>query len=431
MTTDSTTPSDGTTLFLGEAWSDPIEAAIRERIRGFIEELIEEELAAALGRGRYQRRPRRGEGEAGSADSRPAAGTGDVAPGAGYRHGHRRRRLCGSFGTVEIAVPRARIGGADGGGTVEWKSKALPRYARMTRQVEALIAGTYLAGTNTRRVRRALAALFKGAIGKDAVSRIWRKVKTGWEAWSKRPLDEEDVVRLILDGTVVRVRLDKKATSISLLVVLGVRRDGQKLLLAVKNMGGESEAAWRVLLDDLVARGLKTPELLIVDGAAGLEKALAALWPEVPTQRCTVHKHRNLLAHAPEQLHDEVSADYTDMIYAATPQKIEERRRAFIRKWRLKCRGVADSLEEAGDRLFTFTRLPSGQWRSARTSNAVERLHEEFKRRIKTQTVLPSAETAAMLFRALLASGQITMRKVDGWQTLASKPTAPVIDLAA
>src|SRR5512147_2528287 len=185
------------------------------------------------------------------------------------RHGHRERRLTGSFGTVEIAVPRARIGGADGRGC-EWKSKVLPRYARMTRQVEALIAGTYLAGTNTRRVRRALlAALFRGAIGKDTVSRVWRKVKTDWEAWSKRPLAEEDIVRLILDGTVVRVRLDKKATSISLLVVLGVRRDGQKVLLAVRNMGGESEAAWRALLDDLVARGLKTPEFLIVDGAAG------------------------------------------------------------------------------------------------------------------------------------------------------------------
>ena len=430
MTTDSTTTVDDGTLFLGEAWSDPIEAGIRDRIRGFIEELIEEELAAALGRGRYQRRQRRGDDEAGSADSPPAAGTGDVSPSDGHRHGHRRRRLCGSFGTVEIAVPRARVGTA-GGGTAEWKSKALPRYARMTRQVEALIAGTYLAGTNTRRVRRALAALFKGAIGKDAVSRIWRKVKTDWETWSKRRLDAEDVVRLILDGTVVRVRLDKKATSISLLVVLGVRRDGQKVLLAVKNMGGESEAAWRALLDDLLARGLKTPELLIVDGAAGLEKALAALWPEVPTQRCTVHKHRNLLAHAPDPLHEEISADYTDMIYAATPKEVEERRKAFLRKWRLKCRAVADSLEEAGDRLFTFTRLPTSQWRSARTSNAVERLHEEFKRRIKTQTVLPSPETAAMLFWALLASGQITMRKVDGWQTLATKPTDAVIDRAA
>jgi putative transposase len=145
----------------------------------------------------------------------------------------------------------------------------------------------------------------------------------------------------------------------------------------------------------------------------------------------TVHKHRNLLAHAPERLHEEISADYNDMIYAATREEIETRRKAFIRKWRLKHRAVADSLQEAGERLFTFTRLPPSQWRSVRTTNAIERLHEEFKRRIKTQTVLPSAETAAMLFWALLASGQITMRKVDGWRSLAEKPSDQIIDLAA
>src|SRR5919112_4123989 len=272
-------------LFAGEAWFDPIEAGLRGRIRGFIEELVEQELEAALGRGRYER--------AGGA--------------AGHRHGHRTRRLTGSFGPVELAVPRARLRAEDGGSR-EWRSAVLPRYARRTRQLEALIAGAYLAGTNTRRVQRALGALFRGAVGKDVVSRAWRKVKTDWEAWSQRDLGGEDIVRLILDGTVVRVRLDRKATSVSLLVVLGVRRDGQKVLLAVRNMGGESEAAWRAVLDDLVARGLRNPEVLIIDGAAGLEKALAALWPAVPAQRCAVHKHRNLLAHAPEALREEVSA---------------------------------------------------------------------------------------------------------------------------
>lgn len=159
-------------------------------------------------------------------------------------------------------------------------------------------------------------------------------------------------MRLILDGTVVRVRLDRKATSIPLLVVIGVRADGHKILLAVKNMGGETTEAWRAILDDLVARGLRRPEFLIVDGAPGLDGAIAGLWDGVPVQRCTVHKHRNLLAHAPERLHEEISADYTDMIYAATPEEIESRRKAFLRKWRLKCRAVADSLEEAGERLF-------------------------------------------------------------------------------
>jgi putative transposase len=151
-----------------------------------------------------------------------------------------------------------------------------------------------------------------------------------------------------------------------------------------------------------------------------LSTAARALTPR------TVHKHRNLLAHAPERLRDEITADYNDMIYADTAQEVEKRRKAFLRKWRLRHSAVADSLEEAGDCLFTFTRLPPSQWKSARTTNAIERLHEEFKRRIKTQTVLPSSDTAAMLFWALLASGQIIMRKVDGWQTLATKPDQPL-----
>ena len=407
---DSSQPTAEATVDLFDNWFDPIETGVRERVREFIHAMIEGELDMSLSRPRYAR------------GAKPSIGHGEGAIGAiGHRHGHRSRSLLGSFGRVEIEVPRARLNTADGK-TTEWKSKALRAYQRRTLVADALIAGSYLAGTNTRRVRRALAALFGGAVGKDTVSRVWRKVKTDWEAWNARSLVEEPIVRLILDGTVVRVRLDRKATSISLLVVIGVREDGQKVLLAIKSMGGESTEAWRSVLDDLIKRGLRRPEFLVVDGAPGLEKAIAAVWDGVPVQRCTVHKHRNLLAHAPERLHEEIGADYTDMIYAATSEEIEARRKAFIRKWRLKHRAVADSLEEAGERLFTFTRLPPSQWRSARTTNAIERLHEEFKRRIKTQTVLPSAETAAMLFWALLASGQINMRKVDGWQTLATKP---------
>ncbi|MGN7871536.1 transposase, partial [Paracoccus sp. 22332] len=178
--------------------------------------------------------------------------------------------------------------------------------------------------------------------------------------------------------------------------------------------------------------GLRRPEFVIVDGAPGLEAALVALWGgDLPIQRCTVHKHRNLLGHAPKRLHDELSEDYRDMIYADSAAEIETRRKAFLRKWKLKCRAVADSLEEAGDRLFSFTRLDPSQWKSARTTNAIERLNEEFRRRIKTQTVLPCAETVPMLLWALLASGQIQMRKVDGWETL-SQPLVPMsLDLAA
>ena len=391
--------------FAGSDWFDPLEEAVRGQVRSFIEQLLEEELEAALGRGRYER----------------GAGSN------GRRHGHRPRQLVTTFGPLTLSVPRARL--ADEAGEREWNSGLLPAYKRLSHRAEALIAEAYLAGMNTRRVRRALVRLFEGHVGKDVVSRAWQRTRSAWEAWRRRDLAGDDIVRLILDGTVVKVRLDRKATAISLLIALGVRRDGQKVVLAIKNMGGESEAAWRAVLDDLTARGMAKPELVVVDGGKGLEAALASLWDDVAVQRCTVHKERNLLAHAPKHLHDEIKAEFNDMMHAGNAEDVLGKRKAFLARWKLRCRAVADSLDEAGERLFTFLRYPPEQWRSLRTTNAIERLHEEFKRRIKTQCLLPCAETAAMLFWALLASGQITMRRVDGWQTLERSPTD--LDLAA
>lgn len=258
-------------LLAGDGAFDPLEDGVRRRVRDFIEAILEEELEASLGRGRYER---------------PADGA------KGRRNGHRERRIIGTFGAETVKIPRARLIDEDGQAS-EWRSKALRRYQRLTKKAEALIASVYLAGTNTRRVKRALFGLFDGAVSKDVVSSAWRKVKVDWEAWRARSLAEEDVVRLILDGTVVKTRIDRKATSISVLAAIGVRRDGQKVLLSIRNMGGESKAAWRAFLDDLDARGLKAPEFIIVDGAPGLEAALAELWPDAPVQRCTVGLLKN------------------------------------------------------------------------------------------------------------------------------------------
>ena len=219
---------------------DPIEAALRDRVRELLQAMLEAELDEMLARPRYGRRAKL-----------PSADSEEAPVVTGHRHGHRPRSLLGTFGKVEIAVPRARLNTPEGG-TTEWKSRALRAYQRRTLAADVVIASCYLAGTNTRRVRRALAALFRGAIGKDTVSRVWRKVKSDWDAWNVRSLVEEPIVRLILDGTVVRVRLDRQATAISLLVIIGVRADGQKVLLAVKAMGSESTEAWRAVLDDLI-----------------------------------------------------------------------------------------------------------------------------------------------------------------------------------
>ena len=181
MNTDSKNPSSpqsvvSPTSQLFDDWIDPIESGVRTRVRDWIEALVYSELDAALQRPRY--------GRSAGGETEPV-----VAAVRGYRNGSRTRTLTGTFGKTEITVPRARLQGADGA-TTEWKSKALRAYQRRTKVADASIASAYLSGTNTRRVfRRALAALFGGAVGKDTVSRVWRKVQTDWDAWNARPTD--------------------------------------------------------------------------------------------------------------------------------------------------------------------------------------------------------------------------------------------------
>src|SRR5438477_4100126 len=160
---DSLQPAAEMAVDLFDNWFDPIETEVRARAREFIEELLRGELDAALARPRY--------GRSGMAGNEARAEV------AGHRHGSRMRSLQGTFGPIEIAVPRARLTTSEGK-TAEWKSQALRAYQRRTLAADALIASSYLAGANTSRVRRALAALFGGAVGKDTVSRTWRKVKS-------------------------------------------------------------------------------------------------------------------------------------------------------------------------------------------------------------------------------------------------------------
>src|SRR5258707_6412450 len=247
---NSLQPAAEKAVDLFDNWFDPIETEVRVRAREFIEELLRGELDTALARPRYGRSQMTG--------NEARAGV------AGHRHGRRTRSLTGTFGPIEIAVPRARLS-TSVGGTTEWKSQALRAYQRRTLAADALIASSYLAGTNTRRVRRALAALFGGTVGKDTVSRTWRKVKSDWDAWNSRSLAEEPIVRLILDGTVVRVRLDPKAASNSLPVALGGPADGQKVLLAIGSRGGESAQAWRTLLGDPINHRRTPPGVLNAD----------------------------------------------------------------------------------------------------------------------------------------------------------------------
>jgi putative transposase len=378
-------------------WREGLEAAIRERVREVIEKILHEEVEEALGAGRGQR----------------AAGR------RGYRHGTKARGLALRSGAVKLAVPRARLVNSDGD-EGEWRSVLLPRYRRSSPEVEQAVLGVYLSGGNTRRIRGALKPLLSGApLSKSAVSRLVNRLEESYERWRQRDLAEDHIVYLCVDTIYPKVRSAGKVVSLPVLVALGVKPIGEKVLLALAIAGAETGAAWQMMLEDLAARHLGRPRLVISDGNAGLRSALERIWPGVAHQRCTVHKLRNLLAKAPAHAQEAVHEDYNRIIYAPNRAAAEGARESFLAKWRTPCPSVAASLEEAGEELLTFYGFPASQHKSLRTTNAIERLQEEFRRRVKTQASLPSEKAALLVFFGLFASGQLNMRRIEGWCDLA------------
>jgi putative transposase len=337
---------------------------------------------------------------------------------SGYRHGSRERQLTTSLGPTTLTMPRARLHDEEGQES-EWHSRVIRRYQRRTERVDGAILGLYLGGINTRRLRGALAPLLRGApLSKDAVSRLVGRMREEFEAWSRRDLEQEQVRYLFLDGWYPRVRIGKKRVRVPVLVTMGVCADGRRLVLDMRIAGEESEASWGEVLQALVQRRVGVPMLAVIDGNPGLRAALQTQWPQLAIQRCTNHKLRNLLAKAPAHLREELAEDYRRMIYADSREAVRNAHAGFLRKWRLRCKAVVSSLEEAGEELFTFLLFPKSQWKALRTTNALERINEEFRRRTKTQASLPGEDAVLLLLFGLLRSGQIVLRRMDGWQDI-------------
>ena len=184
------------------------------------------------------------------------------------------------------------------------------------------------------------------------------------------------------------------------------------------------ERGWLETLHLLCARQFST---LLMRGrwkrASGLldrdtrpkgEKPLGVAGPYAAPRHCSTLQLRNLLAKAPAHLREELAEDYRRMVYADSRETVEQERARFLRKWRLRCKAVVSSFEEAGDDLFTFLQFPPSQWKALRTTNAVERINEEFRRRTKTQASLPVEDSVLLLLYGLLRSGQIVLRRIDG-----------------
>lgn len=381
---------------------------IHEAVREAIERAVDEELEAALGAVPYARTEAR----------------------RGYRNGSRERTLTGPTGACEMRVPRATMFTGDGSHE-EWRSKVLPRYARRIAEVNEAVTAAYLSGANTRKIRGALSPLLRDApLSKSAVSRVIVTLKGAFDAWKRRSLADLDVAYVYLDAIALKVRSAKKVVSMPVLVAVCVLANGEKQLVSLEACTSESHEAWKGFLDDMIARGFKAPLLAIVDGGAGLRAALATAWKNVPVQRCTVHKLRNISRKAPAHAYEEIKADYHRVVYADDERAARVAYEAFERKWRKSCPSVVESLDEAGDELLTFFRFPTAQWKTLRTTNVIERLNGEFRRRVKTQCSLCTEDAAVVVLFSLVATGTIKLRKIDGYDKIANVMSAK-LDRAA
>ena len=378
-----------------------IQRLLQTRLREAVEVVLKEELSAALGAPWYER----------------------VDDRRGYRNGVEERSITTTAGTRKVQVPRGRVVEKDGS-TREFRSELLPRYARRTEEVDAAILGCYLAGANSRRIRKALEPLLgEEHLSKSAVSRVVGRLKKLFELWHHRDLSAERYGLLFLDGFHLKIRMAKRVVSAPVLAVLGVREDGEKVLVGLRLAPSEAATNWSEVLVDLQKRGLPAPFLMVVDGHTGLNKALSA-WPEAKVQRCTVHKLRNLQDHCPAHARREMKRDYDRIIHAKDGLVARGAYEEFTRKWSTLCPAVARSLEEAGTELLTFYEFPKAMWKSLRSTNALENLNREFRRRTKTQGSFGTEDAALTLLYGLVAFGQIEMRKIVGHRELTALMTA-------
>jgi transposase-like protein len=374
---------------------DRLTEALRGKIREVILTLVEAELSEVLAALRYERNGER----------------------RGYRNGKRERGVSTGLGAAVIELPRARLSESEG--DREWQSRLIERYQRRARSVDSALLGCYLSGANGRRIRGALSPLLRGCpLSKSAISRIVGRLQGLFSQWRNKSLKTESVVFLYLDAIALRVRIANKVISAPVLVGLGVKADGHKVVLDLELLQSESSECWGGFVEGLVHRGLKRPCLVIIDGNKGLRGAVEKSWPGIKVQRCTVHKLRNLERHVPRHALEEVKSDYHKIINAESLQEGSKAYREFVVKWKKLAPKVVVSLEEAGEELLTFYGFPQSQWKSLRTTNAIERLNGEFRRRVKTQGSLPSAQAAELLLFGLIISDQIHMRRIDGWREL-------------
>ena len=357
---------------------------VRESVGQYLSELMEAELTFYIGRERYERR-----------------GGGEVNHRNG---GYNRRFTLKGIGEVAVKVPRDRKG--------KFKTSVLPRSRQYEDQIREDMGLMFLTGVSTRTLSLISHRLLGRSLSHEEVSKANLALTEGVEKWRNRDLSKEQVKYMYLDGVNFDMRIGGSVEKVTVLVAIGVAEGGQKLVLGLQSGDKESASCWREFIRDLKSRGLdgSKVKLGIMDGLAGLEKVFQEEFSIAKTQRCQVHVAKNVLAKITKKHKKEVADDLRSIFYASSKEKAIKFYDKFKNDWQKEFPSAVKSLGNSIDSCLTFFSFPEEEWISLRTTNIIERLNKEFKRRTKPMEIVAGENSCYRLLAFISLKMELAWR---------------------
>jgi putative transposase len=357
-----------------------VEARVRQGVKAVLEEVLEEEMIQHLGAGYRELTPTR----------------------RGERNGYYQRNLLTPAGKIErLEVPRDREG--------EFVTELFERYKRMTGDVEEAVLEMYLSGISVRKIAGVTEALSKVRIGKDAVSRIASRLQEQQKEWRERFLEEKGYPYLYLDATYLKVRWAARVTTMALLVCVGVDEEGFREVLAVEVAGSEKGVAYASMLRGLLDRGLSGVRLVVSDDHEGIKAAVAGELPGAEWQRCVVHFERNVLCSVPSSEMSEVAEDLRAIFRVRREKTARALAEEFVELYGGRFPKAISVFEAGIGEALTYLSFPGSHHAKVRTTNMLERLFKEVKRRTRVVGVFPNETSASTL------ATEIALRSSEEW----------------
>jgi putative transposase len=338
-----------------------IRTAVKENVGQYLSELMQTELSHFLGRDRYQR--------------------------TGGQNNHRngsyfRNYTLKGIGAVDVRVPRDRNG--------EFKTQVIPRSKQYEDSLREDLCTMFLGGVSTRTLALISQKLIGRRLSANEVSRASRQLSRAVEAWRLRDLSAEAIKYMFVDGTLFSMRIAGSIDKEPVLVAIGVTETGHRTVLGLQAGDKESATNWRELFKDLKQRGLDGSKIVlgIMDGLAGLEKVFKEEFAEAKVQRCQVHVARNVLAKTPKKLKKTIADEIRSIFYASTKQKAMAFFEQFKQRYEKELPSAVKCLETSLDSCLTYLQFPQEEWICLRTTNVIERVNKEFKRRTKPMEIV-------------------------------------------